>query len=853
MGLKNLIVLVTAAFFTLPATTALAGLYRVHQNQLWIDNEPQPQLFGAEVQYFRMRGGYERNIPRDRVMALWAQALDRLVEAKMNVISFYIPWDFHEYAPGKFDFDGTADEDHDGNPDYPSRDLQTFFQMIEAHGIHKIMIRPGPYINAEWGFLGFGAVPLWFHEKYPQSHMQNAQGLSTKLYDYHNPDLLRHTRLWFEELYRQVLKNKIGPGKPISFLQIDNETNFMWQSLYNHDYNPAALRRYRDFLKSRYQDLATLNAHHHRAWSRWEEVMAPTSPGLNIAEDQDWYRFADESIYLYLQKIRALWENLGVREPTVMFTLADSFNATQNGLLPNYQLHNTPGVTGVMTVNLYPKTYETPEHPLLNLPFKADHDVKAAEAASELYWGNKERWVLGPEIQGGWWRGIDVTSEARRQTYLTVLGHGLKAFFVYYFNEGDNWQSDWAKQQIRPLFEELRKEPPFVNVSEDQLSDEFWKTLQDRVDHRILVGFDVRGIMHEDQKIASQLYFDAPLDREAQPRDHYFELKELGEKLVTPYGRWLGRAVETTDPVCLIKDVNDHVPSAVANIDSIQMNSDWSGGLIAYALRTGINVRVVHWGLNATVNALSELQDCRLILRQDAGGTSQALAETLQKLITQGHTVVNFLDDSLAKQIGIAVTKTVQPSTGPVLLNFEGQSFGAQSSPLFHYNTMEDARCSAAITHETAAAAYRCAIGKGMFLQIGALFYDVYNSNQYALLSDLSNRELVLKSLLSSLKITPAVHVDADKVVAFARQVKGEAPLWVTVKSALQQATLTHIQVRDLQPNQLYSVRNLLSGELQRLRGATIQQTGFAAQLAAFGSTVFWLEPISMTAHREKK
>ena len=61
----------------------------IHDDQLFIDGEAQPQLYGAELQYFRLRGGQERNIPRSQVIALWNQALDRMVEAHMNAISFY--------------------------------------------------------------------------------------------------------------------------------------------------------------------------------------------------------------------------------------------------------------------------------------------------------------------------------------------------------------------------------------------------------------------------------------------------------------------------------------------------------------------------------------------------------------------------------------------------------------------------------------------------------------------------------------------------------------------------------------------------------------------------------------------
>ncbi len=285
MRLYLSLALVSFFVYTFPADSALAAHIEVRGAKLVVDGEPQPQLFGAEVQYFRMRGGPGRNIPREKVIELWSRALDRVVEAKMNAISFYIPWDFHEYAEGKFDFDGTVDEDGDGNPDYPSRDIKTFIKMAVERGIHHIMVRPGPYINAEWGFLGFGAIPQWFHEKYPDSHMRSPDGNRTPLYDYHDPDFLQHTRIWFETLYREVLKNYIGPGRPIDFLQVDNETNFMWTSLYRNDYGAPNVQRYRDYLQQQYTSLANLNQHHGRQWKGWSDVQPPTVPGLNIAEE----------------------------------------------------------------------------------------------------------------------------------------------------------------------------------------------------------------------------------------------------------------------------------------------------------------------------------------------------------------------------------------------------------------------------------------------------------------------------------------------------------------------------------------------------------------------------------------
>ena len=194
-----------------------------------------------------MRGGYGPNVPREKVLALWNKALDRVVEAGMNAVSFYIPWDFHEYADGKFDFTGTADADGDGNPDYPSRDVLTFIRLIKEHGIKHIMVRPGPYINAEWGFLGFGAVPEWFQDEYPDSHMVSPWGPKAKLYDYQNAEFLAKTKVWFTAVYNQVLKDNMGPGQPIDFVQVDNETNYLWQTIYNVDYGAPAVQAYQDF------------------------------------------------------------------------------------------------------------------------------------------------------------------------------------------------------------------------------------------------------------------------------------------------------------------------------------------------------------------------------------------------------------------------------------------------------------------------------------------------------------------------------------------------------------------------------------------------------------------------------
>src|SRR5690606_30516615 len=125
-------------------------------HQLHINQRPLPLIYGAELQYFRLRGAYGKNVDRSVVIETWRRAINHMKSVGMNAVSFYIPWDFHEVSEGVFDFNGELDLDGDGKADYPSRDLHTFIKMIIDAGFRSIMVRPGPYINAEWGFLGFG-------------------------------------------------------------------------------------------------------------------------------------------------------------------------------------------------------------------------------------------------------------------------------------------------------------------------------------------------------------------------------------------------------------------------------------------------------------------------------------------------------------------------------------------------------------------------------------------------------------------------------------------------------------------------------------------------------------------------
>ena len=861
------------AFYFFASSHASAGSHvEVRQNQLHIDGVAQPQLFGAEVQYFRLRGGYGKNIPRAQVIALWNKALDRLVEAKMNAVSFYIPWDFHEYAPGKFDFTGTVDEDGDGLADYPSRDIKTFLKLIHEHGITRIMVRPGPYINAEWGFLGFGAIPSWFHDQFPESHMHTPWGWRRPLVAYDDVHFLQATKLWFTALYDQVLKQEMGPASPIVFLQLDNETNFEWSSLEKTDYGTTSIANYQDFLRDTYHDLDILNKSHHRKYSDWVSIHPPEKAGANLSEDRDWYRFNDTSIFIYLKKIRTMWQDLGVKEPQVMFTLAESYNAADDGLLPNYIYRNAKDLTGLMTVNLYPKTSDSVDQPLLNLPFKADLDVKSAMAANAAYYGKSEEWAMGPEIQGGWWKGIQVTPQARQQTFLTVLGHGIKSFFVYYFHEGQNWDVEWSLQKTQPIFEQLRKEWNLQTVPMSELKNEFWGELQARVDRLVVMGFDTRQLMQLGVHDKENLYFDAPLDAVAEPREHFNTLKLIGERVIEPYQNFLARSLEVTDDVAFIKDSTSHAPGPISSIPSTVAQSTWAGGLLGLLMAADINPKIIHGDLAIT----SAAPDAKLFVHIDTGLNAPSTVDSLREAMARGQNIINFLASDVPCQLGIGPVENCQlsiptylaPNTRTALtffINSQGELRTGnepdahpiqifETGPIFTYDLKLVKNCTGILFLNQLPAGYQCRTANENFIQIGALIFDAYNSDAYGKMTDTKERRSLVKALLGSSLIVPQMQWsdNADKTVAFARKDPEQKLLWITVKtgSLNRQSLRLKISQKLLQEGllpipskQLLEVIDILTQRSQKISLQQIINTGFNIDLDENGSTVYVIRP----------
>ena len=172
----------------------------VTRDGIAIDGQPLYLLSGC-VHYFRY--------PR----AEWRPLLEQARWAGLNTIDTVIPWNFHEPTPGSFNF---ADE----------ADLAAYLDLCAELGLYAI-VRPGPYICAEWEN---GGMPAW---------LSGRDGLRMRVDD---AEFLAATLRWFDTLLPIIAQRQLtNGGGTVILCQVENEH---WASgVYGSDMHQQTLAR----------------------------------------------------------------------------------------------------------------------------------------------------------------------------------------------------------------------------------------------------------------------------------------------------------------------------------------------------------------------------------------------------------------------------------------------------------------------------------------------------------------------------------------------------------------------------------------------------------------------------------
>ncbi len=136
----------------------------------------------AEVHYPR--------IPRP----YWEHRIQMCKALGMNTLCLYVFWNIHEQREGEFDFTG-------------NNDVAEFCRLAQKNGMY-VIVRPGPYVCAEWEM---GGLPWWLLKK-----------KDIKLRE-RDPYFMERVKIFEEKVGEQLKPLTIQNGGPIIMIQVENE------------------------------------------------------------------------------------------------------------------------------------------------------------------------------------------------------------------------------------------------------------------------------------------------------------------------------------------------------------------------------------------------------------------------------------------------------------------------------------------------------------------------------------------------------------------------------------------------------------------------------------------------------
>lgn len=164
-----------------PGPSAGSPSFRAEEGKFLLNGKPF-QIISGEMHYPR--------VPR----AYW-RARFRMAKAMgLNTVTTYVFWNEHEPQPGVYDFAG-------------QRDVAEFIREAQSEGLY-VILRPGPYVCAEWEWGGY---PAWLLKDH---------GIVVRSSD---PKFMQPARRWLLRLGQELAPLQIGNGGPIIAVQVENE------------------------------------------------------------------------------------------------------------------------------------------------------------------------------------------------------------------------------------------------------------------------------------------------------------------------------------------------------------------------------------------------------------------------------------------------------------------------------------------------------------------------------------------------------------------------------------------------------------------------------------------------------
>ena len=210
-NMKRLLLLMAAMLLLVPSTFAgeRARTFSTGDKTFLLDGKPFV-VKAAEVHYPR--------IPRP----YWEHRIRMCKALGMNTLCIYVFWNIHEQREGQFDFTG-------------QNDVAEFCRLAQKNGMY-VIVRPGPYVCAEWEM---GGLPWWLLKK---------KDIRLREQD---PYFMERVRTFEQKVGEQLAPLTIQQGGPIIMVQVENEYG-------SYGENKPYVSEIRDCLRSIYGKDMTL-------------------------------------------------------------------------------------------------------------------------------------------------------------------------------------------------------------------------------------------------------------------------------------------------------------------------------------------------------------------------------------------------------------------------------------------------------------------------------------------------------------------------------------------------------------------------------------------------------------------
>lgn len=155
--------------------------FEIEGDEFVLNGEPFRILSGA-IHYFRVHPDQ------------WADRIHKARLMGLNTVETYVAWNFHAEAPDSWNDSGRAD-------------LDRFLRLIHAEGMYAI-VRPGPYICAEWDN---GGLPAWLFAD-PTVGIRRDE-----------PQFIAAVTTYLDRVLGIVAPLQVGNGGPVILVQVENE------------------------------------------------------------------------------------------------------------------------------------------------------------------------------------------------------------------------------------------------------------------------------------------------------------------------------------------------------------------------------------------------------------------------------------------------------------------------------------------------------------------------------------------------------------------------------------------------------------------------------------------------------